>query len=100
MVTLYKIVIWIAGALFLLSMASLGSLFETYTREMPQHAEVDSRRTVQLKVLYGKTVYVTRAEQYRLYAGYGLVALAGGACVAADRLRKRALRGSKKHRQG
>jgi len=92
MVTLYKVGIWISGALVFLSLASLGALFRTYTHEMPQQTETQSGRTVRLKVLYGKTVYVTRAEEYRLYAGYGLVAASMALCVGADCLRRRAIR--------
>jgi hypothetical protein len=86
MVRLYKIVSWIAGALMILSMASLGSLALRYTREMPQQTEVESGRTVRLKVLYGRTVYVTKSEQYRFYAGFALVLATGLVGAGADRM--------------
>jgi hypothetical protein len=42
--------------------------------------------------LYGKTIYVTKAEEYRLYAKFGWVVGAVGAAVTMELLRRRAAR--------
>jgi hypothetical protein len=92
MVKLYRICSWIAAGLVLLGMASLQSLYLRYTREMPQAPQVESGRTVRMGVLYGKTVYVTKVEEYRLYAMLGCVVGAVGAGFTMEQLRRRAAR--------
>jgi len=92
MVALYRICSWIAAGLVLLAGASLQSLYVVYTREMPQAPQVESGRTVEMGVLYGKTVYVTKAEEYRLYARMGWVVGAVGLGGAMELLRRRAAR--------
>jgi hypothetical protein len=92
MVTLYRVCSWIAAGLVLLGMASLQSLYFAYTREMPQAPQVESGRTVGMGVLYGKTVYVTKEEEYRLYARVGWVVGAVGLGGAMEQLRRRAAR--------
>lgn len=95
MVTFYKISSWIGAALFLITIASLQALMLKYTREMPQQPDVALRRTVSMKVLYGKTVYMTRTEEYRLYERVGWVAAAGGVTATMELLRRRAARRKK-----
>jgi uncharacterized membrane protein len=90
MVMLYRICSWLGATLVLLSMASVQSLYSTYTREMPQVPQVQSGRTVSMGVLYGKTVYVTEGESYRLYAREAGVVGAVGLTVLMYQLRRRA----------
>jgi hypothetical protein len=92
MVTTYRISTWLAGGLFLLSMASVQVLYSRYTREMPQVQQFESGRTIPLDVLYGKTVYVTKRELYSLYGRVASAAGAGVLTVAMDQLRRRAER--------
>jgi len=91
-VRIFKICSWIAAGVTLLAMAFLQSLYSEYTRDMPTAPEVASGRVTRIKVFYGKTVYVTKSEEYRLYGRMGWVIGAAGACVALEYLRRRAAR--------
>jgi hypothetical protein len=65
----------VLGIVFLVSLFSMMTVRQYYTRNMPQVPQQESGRTIAIEVNYGKTVYVTVREKRNLHLVYIVAAL-------------------------